>query len=515
MMSLHHITVPLLKAYVVIALAGATLLSPLALSFIPVLLLAWYVYLWHSRFGQLVELLTEFFMYFAIGLLFSPWAIAPFSLLISMPVLVLVHLRLGEAAELAVYRETEHRRWPTDLGLALPLITVLVLVVSLLFGSLSLLISSATSVVYLAAMVMAIFRGLPLKPVEESQIQGRAVAGSKANLQITLASRTGIGGWLFLRSPYEWLKVSPNRIQLKTRGMTTRMIFSPELSGPSVIKLRGQATDRWGLFRVNFELEPVRLFVIPRAKYAAWLARKYMAGTKSGTLPLISNIAALKPTYGLRRGIEYYGSREYQPGDSLRNIDWKHSLKYNQLISREFTEFHGRSAVILINLAVTNAEEADKLAYNIIVTAISLSKENIPSALAAYDHESVKLTTGLLSAQQLVQQSIRIAREITTLADYKRYLTPPDVSRLRANINRIQLGEGQASRALAQLLRLEYETIGRNARLNPATRALSRTLTRVDKQSNVVIVSRYNHDAEALAFNVFELTRRGNAVITV
>ncbi|GAI15654.1 unnamed protein product, partial [marine sediment metagenome] len=93
----------------------------------------------------------------------------------------------------------------------------------------------------------------------------------------------------------------------------------------------------------------------------AWLAKRYLAETKPGVLPLISNISALRPIHGLRRGVEYYGSQLYQPGDSLKSIDWKHSVKYNELISKEFTELHGQPAIILINLAVGNAEEADKL----------------------------------------------------------------------------------------------------------------------------------------------------------
>jgi len=77
-------------------------------------------------------------------------------------------------------------------------------------------------------------------------------------------------------------------------------------------------------------------------KYAAWLTRQYLAGTKPGSLPIVSNIQAIKPLLGLRRGIEYYGSQLYQPGDSLKSIDWKHSAKYDKLISKEFIEFHGR-----------------------------------------------------------------------------------------------------------------------------------------------------------------------------
>jgi uncharacterized protein (DUF58 family) len=429
--------------------------------------------------------------------------------------LLLINHGLEEVAESLAYQATRYMRRPTNICLTLLLIVIAVLSISLLLGSLSLLLASVAIISYFGILGAVVLRRLPLKPVEETQVQQRMVAGTDGHLYIRLTAKTKVGGLLFLESPYEWLKVSPNVLPLKESNLAVKVSLSPMLAGPSIIKLEGHAIDRWGLIQVSFELEPIHLYVIPRARYAAWLAKRYLAGTKPGALPLISNIEALKPIYGLRRGIEYYGSQLYQPGDSLKNIDWKHSLKYNELITKEFAEFHGQSAVILINLAVGNAEEADKLAYNIIVTAISLARENIPAALAAYDHKGVKVTTPMLQPRQLVLQSLRVAQEMVTFINPVKYLNPPDVSRLRANLSRIQLAGSKASKVLAQLLQLEYKNLSNTARLNPATKALTEAFAKVDKQSNIVIISHRNHDAEALAFNTFSFTRKGNAVITV
>ena len=49
-----------LKAYVAAALVVAAILSPLALSFVPALLLLWYVYSWRWPINATVELLTEY-----------------------------------------------------------------------------------------------------------------------------------------------------------------------------------------------------------------------------------------------------------------------------------------------------------------------------------------------------------------------------------------------------------------------------------------------------------------------
>lgn len=509
-------SVVFLKSYVAIALILAAIFSPLALSAVPILLLVLYLYLWRWPISAIINLLMDYFMFFTVAILLTPVVGHLLSFLVSLPVVFLIHRGLEESAESVTYRDTRYARSPTSICIALPLIAILLLGVSLLLGSLSLLLSCVAITIYFGILGVAVLRRLPSKPVEETQIEQRMVAGSEDRLQIKLTPKTKLCRLLFVESPYEWLKVSPNVLTLKGKELAIiEVSLSPTVSGPSIIKLKGTAIDRWGLVQTRFELEPIRLYVIPRARYAAWLAERYLAETKPGALPLISNIGALKPIYGLRRGIEYYGNRLYQPGDSLKNIDWKHSSKYNELITKEFAEFQGQAAIVLINLAVGDAEEADELAYKILVTAISLAQENIPAALAAYNHKGVKLTTAALQPRPLLLKSLEIAREMVTFINPVRYLNPPDVTRLRANMSRIRFAESEASKVLAQLLQIEYRNLHSNAMLNPATRALTEAFAKGNKQANILIISHRNHDAEALAFNAFSLARKGNAVIAV
>jgi hypothetical protein len=250
-------------------------------------------------------------------------------------------------------------------------------------------------------------------------------------------------------------------------------------------------------------------------KFGAWLARKYLAEGRPGRLPIVSNVAALKPLYGLRRGVEYYGSRPYEAGDSVKNIDWKHTGVYGEIIVKGFGEYQGQPAVVLANLAVGSAEEADQIAYKIIVTALSLAGESIPAALAAYDHQGVRLTTAPLGPRQLVLKSLQIAMETVAVTNPERYLSPPNVARLRADAQRVRSGKSEASRVLARLLHIENENLRGSARRNPATSALQSALAKADRQSNIVVISERNHDAEALAFDTFSYTRKGHAVISV
>jgi hypothetical protein len=205
----------------------------------------------------------------------------------------------------------------------------------------------------------------------------------------------------------------------------------------------------------------------------------------------------------------------YQPGDSLKNIDWKHSVKYNELVSKEFFEIQAQPVIILINLVANDAEETDKLAYNIIVASLSLAQDGIPAALAAYDDDGVIMTTASLIGPELAVRSLEIVKEIITKESAEKSLNPPDVGRLRANIRRLNDTESRPAEALRDLLQVEFKSLSLNAKSSPCTAALNEVLTKMNQQSTVVVISNQNRDAEALAFNLYSLTSKGNTVISV
>jgi uncharacterized protein (DUF58 family) len=514
MIGLKHLST-LVKIYVAIALLVAAVFSPPNLSFIPGVLLVWYLYQWRWPVSAMIDLLTQYFIFFAIALLFSP-ILPPFlSPLLSIPIMVLLTAGLEKTSPQVRFTKTRRSRRLTPISTALSAIALGALVVSLITSNLALIIASSLVIIYSLVLGIVVYKVFPVKPVREERIQQRILAGKEEHLPVTLEILSRFGSSLQVESNLDWVKVNTRVVSLKGQTASLKIVVTPYLSGPSVIKLDCYAVDRWGIFQTRFEIEPVKLHIIPRARYAAWLAQNYLAGTKPGALPLLSSLGALRSLHGLRQGLEYYGNRPYQPGDSLKNIDWKHSSKYNQLISKEFTEFHGQPAVVLINLEAANAEEADKLAYNIIITALTLGQENIPAALAVYNHEKVVLTTPALSSMQLILRALQTTREIVITANPRKYLNPPDVSRLRANIRRINQVHSQPARALSELLQLEYTNLRSNYKVNPCTRALAEVVSRVNEQSSIVVISQRNHDSEALAFNSFMLAQKGSAVIDV
>ena len=496
------------------ALVAAAVLSPLALSWAPVILLAWYLYQWRWPVSRVVTLLTHYFLFFALGLLFSMSIPALLSPLVSLPILALLTHSLEKAALTIKYRPIQ-RKSLTGASMACIVMALIALLISLALTNLTLIAESLLALVYFAGMALYVFWRLPLKPLEDVRIQVRVLAGKEEAVQVQLKPRTKIAGLLYIQPTQDWTSVRTGLLPLQSVIPPLKMTVAPSLSGNQKVRLMGYAIDRWGLVQSRFEFEPVEVLAIPRARYATWLAKKYLSGTKPGALPLLSSLSMVAGQRGLRRGLEYYGNRFYQPGDSLKNVSWKHSSKYNELIIKQFTEFQGQPAIMLINLTAGSAAEADRLAYNFIMTAITLIQERIPAALAAYNQEKVVITTGQLARSPLLLHCLHLVKEIQITENQLRYLSPPDVYRLRANLRQVARVDSKPARILAGLLEMEYRSLNANAEGSPCTRALADVAAKVNSKATVIVISGNNHDAEALAFNNFLLTRKGNSVISL
>jgi hypothetical protein len=460
--------------------------------------------------------MTQYFLFFALGLLFFTPVGPYFALIISLPLLFSINQALLNLGKTVRPEESHHKRRLTNFCVVVISNTLAISCIGGIIGNQILLLSCGTIVCYLLIIGVYIRIKLPLRPVEEEPVELRVIAGREGIANVTLVTRTKLNGILFIVSPYDWCKVTPNTfIPLNGNGITLRISVTPELSGPTAIKFTGYVIAPWGLIQVRFEIEPLILLVIPRAKYAEWLANKYLSGSKPGTLPLVSSIGLTKPLYGLRQGVEYYGCRMYQPGDSLKNIDWKHSTKYNELVSKEFSEVQAQPVIVLINLVAGNDEEMDVLVYNILATAMSLAQDGISATLAVYNDKDVVLVTQSLVSNNLITSAMLVVSDTVIKPASRKYLAPPDITRLRANISRLGRTENQSARTLRELLQLEYKNLSNNTILHPCRRAFTRVMSRTNQQSTVVILSNRNHDAEALALISSNLTEKGSTVIMV
>lgn len=508
--------VPLVKLYAAAMLLIAAALSPPFLSVIPVLVAAGILFLWWRPVSATINLLADYFAFFSIIVLLTSYIDVDLSLLAGLPVLTLITRDLETAGADVDYARTRRARYLTRLGVALPSIAALALVASLLIGPyLPLLFSGLSATVYFGILIIVARFKIPDKPAQESEIILRMVVGAHWVQSVNLTSKTAFAGRLHLESPCEWIQLNPQTLSFRDTPLKFEISLSPPLSGPATIVLACFAVDRWGLTQTRFETTPVRLQVIPRARYAIWLARRYLSTTAHGSLPLISTVSSSKPLYGYRRGVEYYGSRLYQVGDSLKDIDWKHTAKYGKLVTKEFVEFHGQPAILLINLTTGDAEEGDKQAYSIVMTALSLAREQVPGAVAVYDEKEVRLVTATLEPRILVSRCLEITGQIVATGKPTRYLKPADANRLRLNLRRLRNFEDGPVQKLAHIMQIEYSNLKNRARASSATEALARVYRKADARSTVVAITRLNHDAEAIMFAKIDCENKGKSMLVI
>jgi len=408
---------------------------------------------------------------------------------------------------------SRRRKHPTPVLGALFLSLMAVLLVSLILGNRILLFGGLFFALYLLAIVIRILTAVPGLPLEVPLVVRRVIAGSSADVPLYAVGRASLR-LHYLISPVDpWVKAVPSRFTLCRDQMELKVSVTPPLAGSSHPELRLSVIDPWGFIQLNRVIEPVELRVIPRARYAGWLAMKYLEQAGAG-----ATLASQMPPNAVfvpRRGIEYTDSRPYQPGDRLRYTDWKHTLKLSQLITKQYTEVGQPAAIITVNLSVQDAEGGDKLAFDLITTALTVAREGIPTALAAYDHERVAMTTPVSDPREILRQTLSLVKDITPVELAHRQLELPDIGKLRRSITQLESVASAPAERLLALLNFEYRAIGEAARNHWATLALRQVVERTSPPAIIVLVSELNHDAEALLVTTDNLNRRGFTTLSI
>lgn len=376
-----------------------------------------------------------------------------------------------------------------------------------------LLFVGITFFLYLLGVLIGILLTIPRLSLATPTMSKRIIAGTTANIPIYITNRASVKLHSQLSPTVPWVKAMPQRFTLNKGKTRLDLSFTPPLAGQSCLQLEISAIDPRGLIQINQLLQPLQLHVIPRAKYAEWLAEKYLEQTGAGVVA-----GATQPPKVItipKRGVEYLDSRTYQPGDPLKDIDWKHTLKLSQFIVKEYIEAGEPAAIIAVNLSVTDAEAADKLAFNLITVALTLARESIPTALTAYTHQSVTLSTPITDPLDILRQALSLVKEITLVEFADRHLEPSDIAKIRRNIIQLKQAKSEPAQRLLSVLNFEHRALEEAARNHPATIALSAVTRQVVTPAMILLVSQLNHDAEAILVTAEKLSRRKFTTIPV
>jgi len=508
------------QLYILVVLLVSTTLAALPYSALSLLLLLAMLFVTFHPLQPSFNLALTIAMVFLVPLVLSPVlnyltlttsvspALASFiTALLTLPMLYLLDCSLKEKANVAgkILRGRKGRH-TTYTYVAIFSATLATLLISFVIDSPVLLFAGLFLALYQMGILISALRTIRTQPLEITSTMKRIVAGETAEITFSVKNMAKSQLYCLLESSEPWLKATPRKFSLDGNTAEIRLKITPPLAGPILPSIHAFILDSRGLIQINQVLEPIELHVIPRAKYAEWLAKKYLEykGSGTGGADMLAQQNSLLP----KRGTDYHDSRTYQPGDQLRYIDWKHSAKLGQLIVKEYVDAGEQAAIIAVNLAVTSAEEADKLAYNLITTALTLARESIPTALAAYNHEDVVLTTPMTDPREAVKHTLSLIKQITRVEATRRYLQPPDIGRLRSTIARLKKADSEPCRKLLGMLDFEYRALNKMTENHPAAIALSRVTRKSPSPSVIVLISEWNHDAEAMLVTTEKLSRQ-------
>lgn len=507
----------LCKIYSILILLVAALLSAVPYS---LLTLSWLLVLLYvtlrpvsPRFNVAVATATVFLVPLAIEPLLNQVAslrsaVPIIAAILAIPILYVLDYNLRQNAQHTpvFVRGKKEGRYITSVSTSLLAAATSMLLLSFILNRPTLLFTDVLFTLYLAGLLLAAIVTIPRTPVSTTTAMRRAIAGSSLKILLTIGSKTSTKIHARINPLDSWVKATPQRFAMDRDEAELELILTPPLAGPSRPEFQISAIDSRGFTQIEQLIKPVELRVIPRARYAEWLALKFLEQTGTGTAA--TSMPPFKIIRTLKRGLDYLDSRIYQPGDRLKDVDWKHTLKLSQLIIKDYIESGEKTAIIAVNLAVTDAEEADKLAFNLITTALTLAQENIPTTLTAYNHERVVLTTPATDPREIVKQTLSLVKDISMVESVQRYLQLPDITRLRRNISLLRQAKSEPAQRLLDLLSFESRAMEKATKGHPAATALTLASEHTTTPALIILVSQLNHDAEAVLVTTEKLSRR-------
>lgn len=504
------LTISLARSYLVLLLLGVVLVGPSPHVGFALALLIPQVLSLYRPLPPYYDLVIALLIFFLAPMGLAPFIgsiFAPLLVLPGMPLLDSILRALTPSEKVPAFRPG---RWSSRTLNTLVLALLGAAIIALIAANLPLLIVAGLLLAALLGRLAHVLFRVPKGLIRAEAARLRVLAGEEGRITLRLEGRAPFPVTIAISTPHPWLQLDqPTQVLSPGEAGALHVTVTPPLAGPTRPVLQVAALDSWGLVWTGQTLTPLEIHVIPRARYAAWLARRYLEQTGSQRGVTVTSSAASRV-----RGVEYYGLRQYQPGDRLRDIDWRHTAKFWELVVKEHLDALGGGAVLAVNLVAGNPEEADWLAYQLITAALTLARQGAPIALAAYDHQEVIAATAPLHPREALKHALRLSGRLVLLDPQERLLAPPNLLRLRRALRTLRAKDrGRGSMPLAELLQLELHAVESLAGGHVAIQALQRVMRGSPPPAAITVISLWNHDAEALAVETPRLEAQGYTVM--
>jgi hypothetical protein len=131
---------------------------------------------------------------------------------------------------------------------------------------------------------------------------------------------------------------------------------------------------------------------------------------------------------------------------------------------------------IVADLTAKDAEDADKLAYNLVMSALTLATEALPSALAVCNSKEVLAATPPMNPRETLKKALELTEKITIVEPKQKVLQPTEMRRLKRSIGQLDQMKTESAHKLSELLEFEFEANQEAAKKHPATEALAKAI---------------------------------------
>ncbi|MBT4512439.1 MAG: hypothetical protein HOC20_09560 [Chloroflexi bacterium] len=449
----------LFRFYVVLVLVTLAIFSPMAFSSVSLLFLIVFLFFTFRRSWPLMNFSIDLYLFLALPLMYELVVHSLWSWLFSVPLLGLLGYDMERLTSAHSFSDTTYKWQPSRLLTGMAVVVLVSLVLAALVGKVNVIIACALLIGYIGFLLSRVIVGMRQVPVKAVKAEHRVLAGESLTITIPLENRSKYARWLCITSEHEWVKAEPQKMLLTGDGIGLDVSVKTQLSGPQMVRLQGSILDRWGLLQRRVELEVAELQIIPKAKYAFWLAER--------------------------------------------------------LVVKEFEGQQTSAAILLVNLVAGNAEEADQLVYALVTTGMTLAGEGIPAILAVYRQDEVVAVTETLDPRELVLRCLALSQKVEICESTHKYFQSSDPVRLRSTMRRLKMLGVDSMAKIVELLDLEFKALYASVAANPATLALNSALVKVGRAPMVVFISAKNHDEESIQMAKYKITTRNHGYVEV
>ena len=371
---------------------------------------------------------------------------------------------------------------------------------------------------YLLGSVGLGLRRVPALAVALERAHVRIMADDVLSCRVALKNNSSVALRLFLKVEARGIRVEPRTLTLETDEVASlHLTINPPLAGPDQVHISVCALEPQGLVYTHQRVEAAEVIVVPRATVAAWLARAFLTGG-GGSAGYLSGQTRTASWTKLRE--EYSHHRPYLPGDSVRDIDWKRTRKFHELLTKEYGGGAAQRAIVLLDLDAGSAEDADRLALELVTTSLTLAQEGITTTVAAYNQSEAFVGGPLRDAKALVKFGMELLPKLTHVLRGTTVLGMPDVSWLRRMTKAIQKGvqdNGQGHLPAGQVQRLlgaELQALEEMASGHPLSSIVANVIRTTRPPASVLVLSHSSHNQHILAWGLDRLTAAGYRVMT-